>query len=308
MPRSAYLSANTKWTQNAVTAAEGNGQGSALDQLDYPCSIIVDVDYTIYIVDTSSSHRILAWRQGEIIGQVVEGGNGPGSCADRLNDPRDVIIDHRTDSLIISDCRNRRVVRWPRHSATRGETIVSDVGCYGLAMDVNGALYVTDGNRHEVKRYRPGESHGTVVAGGNGEGSRLDQLSYPTYVFVDRDSSVYVSDQGNHRVMKWMKNAKEGIVVAGGQGHGNHLTQLSSPHGIVVDELGSVYVADYSNHRIMPWGIDAREGAVVVGGNGRGDQANQFFNPSSLSFDVKGNLYVLDRDNHRVQRFTRNRN
>ncbi|CAF5193164.1 unnamed protein product, partial [Rotaria sp. Silwood1] len=102
----------------------------------------------------------------------------------------------------------------------------------------NGSLYVTDVGKNEVRRYRRGESQGTVVAGGNGSGNRLDQLYYPQYVFVDRDHSVYVSEWGNHRVMKWMEGAKQGIVVAGGQGKGNDLTQLSSPEGVVVDQLG----------------------------------------------------------------------
>ncbi|CAF5174444.1 unnamed protein product, partial [Rotaria sp. Silwood1] len=93
-------------------------------------------------------------------------------------------------------------------------------------MDENGSLYVTDDGKAEVRRYRKGESEGTVVAGGNGSGNRLDQLSYPRYVFVDRDHSVYVSDEINDRVMKWMEGAKQGIVVAGGQGKGSDLTQL----------------------------------------------------------------------------------
>ncbi|CAF5161003.1 unnamed protein product, partial [Rotaria sp. Silwood1] len=101
-------------------------------------------------------------------------------------------------------------------------------------MDENGSLYVIDVGKHEVRRYRRGESQGTVVAGGNGNGNRLDQLSYPTYVFVDGDHSVYVSEWNNHRVMKWMEGAKQGIVVAGGQGKGNGLTQLSCPQGVVV--------------------------------------------------------------------------
>ncbi|CAF4053567.1 unnamed protein product, partial [Didymodactylos carnosus] len=92
--------------------------------------------------------------------------------------------------------------------------------------------------------YRRGESQGIVVAGGNGSGNRLDQLSNPQYVFVDRDHSVYVSDWGNHRVMKWVEGAKQGIVVAGDQGQGHGLTQLSHPWGVVVDQLGTVYVAD----------------------------------------------------------------
>ncbi|CAF4629820.1 unnamed protein product, partial [Rotaria socialis] len=73
---------------------------------------------------------------------------------------------------------------------------------------------------------------GTVVAGGNGQGAGLNQLSHPTYIFVGRQQTVYVSDTNNHRVMKWNKGATEGVVVAGGQGQGNALTQLSSPHGL----------------------------------------------------------------------------
>ncbi|CAF5171142.1 unnamed protein product, partial [Rotaria sp. Silwood1] len=113
---------------------------------------------------------------------------------------------------------------WPRRNGTSGETIISNIYCWGLTMDENGSLYVTDVGKHEVRRYRKGESQGTVVAGGNGYGNRLDQLSRPRYVFVDRDHSVYVSDWDNHRVMKWMEGAKQGIVVAGGQGTGNGLT------------------------------------------------------------------------------------
>ena len=33
--------------------------------------------------------------------------------------------------------------------------------------------------KDEVRRYRRGESQGTVVAGGNGNGNRLNQLSNP---------------------------------------------------------------------------------------------------------------------------------
>jgi hypothetical protein len=93
-------------------------------------------------------------------------------------------------------------------------------------MDKDGYLYVSNGNKHEVRRWKIGDKNGTVVAGGNGQGPRLDQLNDPGYIFVDENHSVYVSDWGNHRVMKWPKGAREGIVVAGGQGGGSDLTQL----------------------------------------------------------------------------------
>ncbi|CAF4389533.1 unnamed protein product, partial [Rotaria sp. Silwood2] len=243
------------------------------------------------------------WKWGATSGQVVAGGNGQGSGAHQLSYPQDVIVDKERDSLIICDRLNGRVVRWPRRNGTSGETIISNIGCVGLTMDENGSLYVTDEGKHEVRRYRRGESQGTVVAGDNGRGNRLDQLSSPRYVFVDRDHSVYVSDLRNHRVMKWVEGAKQGIVVAGGQEKGNGLTQLSYPEGVVVDQLGTVYVADYWNDRIMRWPKGATQGSVIVGGNGRGGQSNQLNEPIGLSFDRHGNLYVVDYGNHRVQKF-----
>ena len=263
----------------------------------------IDDDQTIYIADRSN-HRIIEWKWNAMSGQVVAGGNKEGNEDHQLSEPFDVIVDRERDNLIICDWRNRRVVRWPRRNGTSGETIISNINCVGLTMDENGSLYISDQEKHQVRRYRRGgESQGTVVAGGNGIGSRLDQLSSPAYVFVDRDHSVYVSEWGNHRVMKWMEGAKEGIVVAGGQGRGNSLRQLSCPQGVVVDQLGTVYVADGENGRIMGWMKGATQGNIIVGGNGAGKESNQLNCPIGLSFDRLGNLYVVDNRNHRVQIF-----
>ncbi|CAF4529924.1 unnamed protein product, partial [Rotaria sp. Silwood2] len=249
-PSSTNIHPNARWQQNGITVAGGNRQGNGINQLSDPLGLYVDDDQTVYVAD-QSNHRIVEWKWGATSGQVVAGGNGQGSGAHQLYNPEDVIVDKERDSLIICDRLNRRVVRWPRRNGTSGETIISNIDCWGLTMDENGSLYVTDFGKHEVRRYRRGESQGTVVAGGNGSGNRLDHLSFPRYVFVDRDHSVYVSEWVNHRVMKWVEGAKQGIVVAGGQEEGNGLTQLSCPEGVVVDLLGTVYVADDGNARIM---------------------------------------------------------
>ena len=116
-------------------------------------------------------------------------GNGEGKRPDQLKYPTDVLVDRESDSLIICEQGNRRVTRWSRGSGTRsGETIIDNIGCYGLAMDDEGALYVTDTEKHEVRRYRKGETSGTVVAGGNGKGAGLHQLNLPSYVCVDGES------------------------------------------------------------------------------------------------------------------------
>ncbi|CAF3366455.1 unnamed protein product [Rotaria socialis] len=296
------LNTNTKWMQTGVTIAGGNGAGGGMNQLQNPVGLCVDDDRTVYIADYSN-HRIMEWKYGVTTGRVVAGGNGGGSRLDQLNSPAAVIIDKERNNLIISDYNNKRIVRWPRQNGTQGETIISNVGCWGLALDDVGFIYIADYDKHEVRRYQMGENQGTIVAGGNGVGSGLNQLNHPTCVFVDRDHSVYVSDSNNHRIMKWIVGAKQGIIVAGGQGSGNSLTQLSSPYGVFVDHSSTIYVADGSNHRIVRWYRGATQGEVIVGGHGPGNQSNQLNTPFGLSFDREGNIYVSEHSNHRVQKF-----
>ncbi|CAF1464798.1 unnamed protein product [Rotaria sordida] len=242
---------------------------------------------------------------GDTNGQVVAGGNGRGNRLDQLNSPIDVLIDKETDSLIICDLGNQQVVRWSRRSGTtQGEILIDNIFGYGLTMDDQRYLYISDPDKHEVKRYQIGDKNGTIVAGGNGKGAGLNQLNGPRYIFVDQQQTVYVSDGDNNRVMKWNKGAKEGIVAAGGQGQGNALTQLYYPQGLFVDTLGTIYVADGYNSRVMRWPKGAKQGTVIVGGNGYGEGANQFDDLQGLSFDRHGNLYVADYGNHRVQRFS----
>ncbi|CAF1371906.1 unnamed protein product [Rotaria sordida] len=217
---------------------------------------------------------------GDTNGQVVAGSNGQGNRLDQLDRPTEVLIDKETDSLIICDRGNRRVVRWSRRSGTtQGEILIDNIKCWGLAMDDQRYLYISDTDKHEVRRYQIGDKNGTLVAGGNGNATSLNQLNWPAYIFVDQQQTVYVSDEENHRVMKWNKGAKEGIIVAGGQGTGNALTQLSHPQGLFVDTLGTIYVADSWNHRVMRWPKGAKQGTVIVGGNGYGGGANQFNYP-----------------------------
>ncbi|CAF2048688.1 unnamed protein product, partial [Rotaria magnacalcarata] len=226
--------------------------------------------------------HVMQWKNGDTTnGQVVAGGNGQGNGLNQLNRPTDVLIDKEKDSLIICDCGNDRVVRWSRRNGTtQGEVLIDNINCYGLAMDEQRYLYVSDTRKHEVRRYQLGENIGTLVAGGNGRGNGLNQLNMPEYLFVDRDHSVYVLDCCNHRVMKWVEGAKEGIVVAGGQGEGDALTQLYYPLRLFVDTLGTLYVADSLNHRVMRWTQgDNKQGTVIAGGNGAGAGANQFNSP-----------------------------
>ena len=59
------------------------------------------------------------------------------------------------------------------------------------------------------------QQNGLTVAGGNGNGNGINQLSYSLGLYVDDDQTVYVADQSNHCILEWKWDATSGQVVAG---------------------------------------------------------------------------------------------
>lgn len=290
---------NIAQKRNGITVAGGNEPGESSNQLSSPHGLCIDDDDQTIVIADHLNDRIVQWKIGNKKGQVVAGGNGYGGLLSQVELPHNVIIDKKTNSLIIFDVVHHRIVRWSRRIGTKhGELLMHNISGFGFTMDDQRYLYICDWD--EVRRYQLGENMqtGTVVAGGNGTGSGLNQLNAPKYLFVDQQQNIYVSDDENHRVVKWNKDAKEGIIVAGGQGPGDSLTQLSSPRGIFVDQFGTVYVVEAGNNCVTRWSVGAKQGTVIVG------QAAKLSSPEGICFDRKGNFYVADTENHRIQRFS----
>ncbi|CAF1540451.1 unnamed protein product [Adineta steineri] len=104
-------------------------------------------------------------------------------------------------------------------------------------------------------KWRKDAKEGIVVAGGNGQGKDLNQLSYPRGVIVDDLGQIYVADWGNHRIMRWCDGEEEGEIVVGGNGKGNQPNQLNNPYGLSFDNDGNLYIVDGWNHRIQKFDI-----------------------------------------------------
>ncbi|CAF2977563.1 unnamed protein product [Rotaria sp. Silwood2] len=65
------------------------------------------------------------------------------------------------------------------------------------------------------------QQNGITVAGGNGEGNGINQLSCPWGSHVDDDQTVYAADTVNQRIVEWKLGTTNGQTVAGGNGQGN---------------------------------------------------------------------------------------
>lgn len=223
-----------------------------------------------------------------------------------LFQPTNIIHDKKSNILVIAENGRRRVIQVHyKTNPIKIDLIAEDIACWGLAMDIQGALYVSDIENHVVLQFDRQEKYGKgrIVAGGNGKGSNDRQLNVPRYIFVDNKLDVYVSDQENHRVMRWAKGAKEGVLVAGSQSAGSDFDKLQCPSGIVVDKNGVIYIADTDNYRVMRWRKNEKCGETIVGRTGCSGGTTELNEPTSLAFDSLGNIYVSDKNNHRILRF-----
>ncbi len=98
----------------------------------------------LFIAD-SGNDRIVEWKPNATNGRIVAGRDEQGNQTNQLNGPTDVIVDQENHSLIITDKGNRRVMRWSLQNLTgQGQILPADSGCWGLIMDKNGSLYVSD--------------------------------------------------------------------------------------------------------------------------------------------------------------------
>ncbi|CAF2949022.1 unnamed protein product [Rotaria sp. Silwood2] len=198
-----------------------------------------------------------------------------------------------TCSQLVSCGSSNNVCYQPDHTCVRHPRCYARPVCYPLSM--------TD-ERLCPSLPKPGDGicanarwaqNGTTVAGGNDQGSELNQLADPFGIFVDDNQSVYVADFGNHRVVKWDRGASTGQLVAGGHGSGNHDNQLNYPSDVLVEKDGTIYISDSYNRRVQRWLQGAQSGETVIGN----------IAVHGIAQDDEGALYVSEPERNRVSKW-----
>jgi len=283
------ICSNATWDTEGITVAGGHGQGSHIYQLDHPMGIFVDANSSIYVADTYN-HRIVKWAMGASHGEIIVYNN------ETQNFVSKVVMNNDNGTMYYCDRCNNRVERWFNHES---ETILSNISCWGLALDRNGSLYISIQEEHQILRY----PNRQIIAGGHGEGNDDNQLSSPYQIFVDHNQTVYIADYFNHRIVKWCEDSENGVLVAGGHGYGDSLEQMKLPHSIVVDQMGTMYIVDFGNDRILRWFTNSTVGSIIIANQNIENKSNRLSDPYDIAFDREGNLYLADTSNHRVQMY-----
>ena len=128
----------------------------------------------------------------------------------------------------------------------------------GVAVDINGNVYIADMTNHRIRKITVAGVVTTLAGSGaagstNGTGVSA-KFSSPRGVAVDASGNVYVADASNHQIRKitvaGVVTTLAGSGAAGSTNGTGVSAKFSSPRGVAVDASGNVYVADRSNNAI----------------------------------------------------------
>jgi sugar lactone lactonase YvrE len=126
----------------------------------------------------------------------------------------------------------------------------------GLAVDVNGVLYVADTGNNAIRRITP-DGYVSTLAGngtpGYRDGSALEALfNGPIGIAVDAAGRAIVADTYNDRIRAISSDGSAVTTLAGAGAPGSidgmaGDAQFDTPSGVAIDAAGTVYVADTGN-------------------------------------------------------------
>ena len=170
---------------------------------------------------------------------------------------------------------------------------------HGLDIDDdNQSIVIGDCWNHRIVEWKMGVSNGKVIAGGRGEGNRLDQLNCPTDVLIDKETnSLFIADRWNNRVVRWSRRQE--------MTQGEVMVDNISCRGLAIDHQRYLYVSDIEKDEVRRYTIGEKNAIVVAGGNGKGNQLNQLNCPTYLIVDEEQAVYVSDSYNHRVMKWNK---
>ncbi|CAF1053234.1 unnamed protein product [Rotaria sp. Silwood1] len=309
-----------RWNPSAITIAGSTGQkGNASNLLNVPFGLTLDSSTTLYIAD-GFNNRVQKYLRDESFGVTVAGqvDGSSNSTSSYLNFPSDVAVDS-DGNIYVTDTFNYRVQLWT--SGSSSGTLAAGTGIsgstndtlsivYGIARDSSsGTLYISDTGNHRIMRYLSGASSGTVIAGGNGAGLSITQLSNPIGLCFDSSTnSLLIANYGANNIVRWIIGSQNWTLVAGNINglSGSTSNKLNQPTDVTIDPMGNIYVVDMGNNRVQFFSYDQSNGTTIAGvTNSNGNTSILLNNPYSITLDNQLNLYVADTYNHRIQKFIR---
>jgi len=281
--------------------------GPELGALGYAEGLGIGQNGELLIADTWNDRIVRAGPDCNVVGAFGEYGSGEG----QLQSPRSVTTD-KDGNIYVVDCWNHRVVKLSPQGrfllalGGQGAPFGNDEAHgkfaypYGVAVDSEGFIYVSDFNNNRIQKFDP---QGKIAKDEDGEdmvwgteGRQDGQFTHPAGLAMDSQDRLYVADVGNNRVQRFHTNGD----FAGKWGkEGDKPGEFNGPYGVCVDAEDNVYVADFWNHRVQKF---TSGGDLVWVYGERGGEKGQLELPLSVAAGADGAVYVSDWGNNRIQK------
>jgi sugar lactone lactonase YvrE len=270
---------------NGVRAYSGDGGAATNASLKQPMGVAVDFLGNIFIAD-SWNYRIRKVDTNGIITTIA--GNGTAG--------------YSGDGLLATNAK------------------ISNV--WGLSVDQNGNLYITDSGNSRIRKVGPDGIISTLAGNGapgfSGDGGAATnaELFLPSAAALDSVGNLYIADSQNNRIRKLDTNNYISTVAGNGSrnfsGDGGAATNagLSTPYSVVVDSIGNLFITDTYNARVRKVSTNGIMSTVagngVPGFSGDGGPGNNASLSATYgaSVDTSGNVFFSDLYNGRIRKVT----
>lgn len=340
--------------------------GTANDSIWGPQDVKVDASGNLFVIDTVNN-RMLEYTSPStvppaadfVLGQTTFTSGGANALADSamLKTPGGVVYDKVRNRLYVADTANHRVLGWNSSSLANNnapaDIVIGQPNFWsvampdpptasslslpkGLAVDVDGNLYVADSGNNRVVLYLNPFATDTIADRVFGQPDLTTYndnwtpsqttLRNPGWVAVDSSvnpNRLYISDTKNQRVLAYPTPKVSSVpsLVIGKTSFIDAPIQYSDPStssntfetsGIVVDGKGNLYVNDYYRHRTLffPTPFDSG-GTTATKVLGQPDMvsatdyplnayADTMYYQRGIAIDPNGNLFIADSGNARV--------
>ncbi|CAF1272156.1 unnamed protein product [Adineta steineri] len=282
-----------------------NPIGDILLKSDYVSSFAVDNDFNIYI---SNSHlnTLQKWPPGASEPISLFNGHFPATP---------LFYHSLTDSLyffyIFNDTQG--VYKLVNGSSTPITVFRSngkgwnldqlDTNCIGLYVNSVGDVFVLDGGRHRIVKWKADGSSQILIGGRQKEEYISDPFPFPQGFNVDEmnDFAYVITGASGHPTKRFSSGSLYGVTVLGG-GPSTVLSDAPGdyiePQAILVDKMGNILIAE--NAKVTRWTLDAKYIGIAVGGILGGGATSISF-PDRLAFDRLENLYVYDHNDKKLE-------